>query len=121
MATALAADHGLPITFNMYSPTTSYLDKLATAAPNDKEFFRTSSPDHNLIFDAADLRAVRMKVEAVMEEWPETVVYSRAYNRWMTEPGRVTRSTRRGWHRIAGRGSAPAISVTSGRTCSRPT
>jgi hypothetical protein len=87
LATALAADNGLKITFNMYSPSSGYLSKLVAAAPNDQAFFRTSSPEDNLIFAPADLLQVRNAVEAVMAEWPETVVYSRAYNRWITSEG----------------------------------
>jgi hypothetical protein len=87
LATALAADNGLKITFNMYSPSSGYLSKLAAAAPNDQAFFRTSTPEDNLIFQPADLLQVRATVEATMMEWPETVVYSRAYNRWITSEG----------------------------------
>jgi len=87
LATALAADNGLKITFNMYSPSSGYLAKLVAAAPNDRAFFRTSSPEDNLMFGAADLLQVRNAVEAAMETWPETVVYSKAYNRWITSEG----------------------------------
>ena len=41
----LCRENGLPLTFNLYSPTVTYLAKLAQGDANDNEFFRVSRPD----------------------------------------------------------------------------
>lgn len=83
----MCRDHGLPLTFNMYSPTMTYLEKLASGAPNDKNFFRVSSPDHTPCFSPDDLRRTRDTIDSLMDEFPETIIYSKAYNRWSTQNG----------------------------------
>jgi len=80
-------DHGLPLTFNMWSPTTSLLDKLKSFTPNDDAFFRISTPEKSLMFSDDDLARVRDGLEQAIEDFPETVIYSSAYNRWSTRPG----------------------------------
>ena len=83
----ICRDHELPLTFNMYSPTHSYLRKLNGGAANDRRFFRISRPDDHLGWDEQSLAAARTEVRGLMEAYPETVVYSRAYNDWSTKPG----------------------------------
>jgi hypothetical protein len=83
----IARDNDLRLTFNMYSPSSGYIDKLQSSAPRDGRFFRVSSPESNLVFDSESLTAVRRAVESAMTDFPQTVVYASAYNRWMTEPG----------------------------------
>ncbi|TGY88991.1 radical SAM protein [Marinicauda algicola] len=83
----MCRDHGLPLTFNMYSPTTTYLAKLAAGAPHDGRYFRVSAPGHTPCFSADDLERTRDKVESLMENYPDTIVYSKAYNAWATRPG----------------------------------
>jgi hypothetical protein len=83
----MCRDHGLPLTFNLYSPTRTYLDKLAGAVANDRRFFRISRPEESLRWDDESLAAARRAVLQVMEDYPETVIYSKAYNSWSTRPG----------------------------------
>lgn len=83
----MCRDHGLPLTFNMYSPTVSFLDKLRAWTGNDDKFFRVSSPGHTPCFTAEDLSLTRRLVADLMDEFPDTIIYSKAYNEWMTEPG----------------------------------
>jgi len=95
----MCRDNGLPLTFNLYSPTATYLSKLAEHQPNDDEFFRVSRPDDTPMLSDADLgRAERIVLE-LMEDFPETVLYSRAYNRWSTRPGPL--------HALDAQGTAP--------------
>ena len=82
----MCRDNDLPLTFNMYSPTSTFLEKLGQGAANDDEFFRSSRPDDAPTFSAEDLREVRRTVAGVMDEFPETVLYSRAYNDWACQP-----------------------------------
>lgn len=83
----ICRDNDLPLTFNMYSPTQSYLRKLTEGEGNDRAFFRISSADSNLRWDEDSLAEVRSLMPRLMDEFPETVVYSRAYNDWATRPG----------------------------------
>jgi hypothetical protein len=83
----MCRDHGLPLTFNMYSPTATFLDKLRDWRGNDGDFFRVSSPDDTPCFSVADLVRTRRLVRALMDEFPGTIIYSKAYNDWATAPG----------------------------------
>jgi hypothetical protein len=83
----MCRDHGLPLTFNMYSPTNSFLDKLRVAPGNDDRFFRVSRPGDTPCFSAEGLGEARRVVDALIDEFPDTIVYSKAYNRWITETG----------------------------------
>ena len=58
----MCRDHGLPLTFNMYSPTTKFLAQLRALAPNDHEYFRVSRPDDTPAFSNEDLANVRRVV-----------------------------------------------------------
>jgi hypothetical protein len=83
----MCRDHGLPLTFNMYSPTSTFLAKLRAGARNDDRFFRVSRPGDTPCFTDESLKEARRVIDTLMEEFPQTIVYSRAYNRWITEPG----------------------------------
>lgn len=83
----ICRDNDLPLTFNMYSPTQSYLRKLTEGEDNDRTFFRISSAASNLRWDDASLAEVRNQMPRLMDDFPETIVYSRAYNDWATRPG----------------------------------
>lgn len=54
---------------------------------SDGAYFRISSPTSNLRWDAESLSEVRKVMRSVMEEFPETIVYSPAYNDWVTREG----------------------------------
>lgn len=84
---AMCRDHGLPLTFNLYSPTETFLNKLHRHADNDNHFFRVSRSGHTPCLSTAELARIRRCVAELMEEFPDTVIYSRAYNAWITEPG----------------------------------
>ena len=47
---AMCRDHDLPLTFNLYSPTATFLDKLRASHDNDNEFFRVSRPVTRPVF-----------------------------------------------------------------------
>jgi hypothetical protein len=83
----MCRDHDLTLTFNMYSPTTRFLDKLRAGIGNDGMFFRVSRPGHTPCFSADDLLAARRAVAEVMDEFPDVIVFSRSYNDWATEAG----------------------------------
>lgn len=83
----ICRDHDLPLTFNMYSPTQTYTRKLREGAANDRDYFRISSSESNLRWDAASLREVRRLIPRLMDDFPETIVYSASYNEWATREG----------------------------------
>ena len=83
----ICADHGVELTFNFYSPTRAYNAKLAAHAPNDAAFFRQSWEGHTPCLGPQDLARARDTLEEVLERFPQTVIYSSRFNRWITENG----------------------------------
>jgi len=83
----MCADHDVDLTFNMYSPTYSFLAKLAAGVANDKEFFRVSSQEHSPAFDGETLRKVRRVLDRALERYPNTILYSHDYNKWICGEG----------------------------------
>ena len=82
----LCRENGLPLTFNLYSPTATYLSKLRDGLANDDAFFRSSRPDDTPMMSGDDLELARRTVLGLMEDFPGTVLYSKAYNSWSTRP-----------------------------------
>ncbi len=82
----MCKDHGIPLTFNMYSPTAAFMDKANRGDKNDKAYFRLSEPGKTPTFDKAGLIECRKVVRSLMEDFPETIVYTGAYNDWVTDP-----------------------------------
>lgn len=83
----MCRDHGLPLTFNMYSPTVTFLDKLRDWQGNDDQFFRLSRPGDTPCFSDDDLVRARNLIAELIDEFPDTVIYSKTYNDWVTGPG----------------------------------
>lgn len=83
----IAKDHGLPLTFNLWSPTTSLLSRLSSFSGNDDQFFRISTPEKSLVFGSSDLERTRDVLGQALDDFPDTVIYSHAYNRWSTQRG----------------------------------
>ncbi len=79
-------DAGLKMTFNMYSPTHTYQERLAGIKRSKSEFFRMSSANNNLTWNAESLAKARTCVSRLIDAFPETLVYSHSYNDWITVP-----------------------------------
>jgi hypothetical protein len=77
---------GLKVSFNHFSPSRQYRRKVDTGSAHDGDTFRLSTRDDNLMLTADDLARTRDLIDAALEEWPEAVVYSRYYNRWINDP-----------------------------------
>lgn len=84
--TQACRDHGLPLTFNIYSPTTSFLNKLRENRPHDRDFFRFSTHSDNPLLSAEDLNRIRHLISEQIDAYPETVIYDHHYNRLMSAP-----------------------------------
>lgn len=85
----LCRDHGILLTFNHYSPTHSFLKKLGAGVENDSQYFRLSSAGATPCLEGDSLRRARDTVDELMDDFPETIVYSRAINRRATQPGQI--------------------------------
>lgn len=83
----LCQDHDLPLTFNIYSPTHQFNRKLSASAPNDSSYFRISSPDSSPKLDDAALKRLRRAMNQAIEDYPDTVIYSKSYNDYICQPG----------------------------------
>jgi hypothetical protein len=73
------------MTFSYFSPTTSYLDKLAVAAP-PSAYFRVSNAQDNLILGPADFAAARIEIERALRDFPRSIRYSLDYDDWIAGP-----------------------------------
>jgi MoaA/NifB/PqqE/SkfB family radical SAM enzyme len=82
----IVSDHGIRLSFNYFSPTNSYLAKLAANAANDNEFFRISSKDDNFVLLPDSLRQTRDAIDEAIERYPSTIFHTHAFNRVCTEP-----------------------------------
>jgi hypothetical protein len=82
----MCRDNGVKLTFNIWSPTRTFLEKLRAHSANDDGFFRVSQPDDTPLLSGAGLEDARRTVSSAMDEFPDTIVYSRAYNDWSTRP-----------------------------------
>lgn len=80
------AREGALLSFSIFSPTELYRAKLGVGAGNDGDYFRISRPEDNLVPGPVDLARIHATLDAVADRYPRTVVYSRAYNRWVTDP-----------------------------------
>lgn len=84
--TRIIHDHGIRLSFNYFSPTHSYLAKLAADAKNDDEFFRISSRADNFVLTADALERARDTIDDMIDLYPETVFHTHAFNRICTDP-----------------------------------
>lgn len=87
--TKMVCDHGIALSFNYFSPTEKYLEKLAAAAPNDNEFFRFSTSDDNMLLTDAALERVRNRIDEMIDLYPDVVFHSHAFNRAVTNPAGI--------------------------------
>lgn len=77
-------NHGVPMTFNYYAPTAKYQQELASSTKNDSDYFRFSNSKQNLVMTQADYRRAREIIEKTKNAFPETIIYSMAYDAWIT-------------------------------------
>jgi len=83
------ADNGLSISFNHYSASRQYKNKIRAGAATDgvKSTFRLSDHHFNLLFTPDTLAAAQDTITHVREDYPNTVIFSEAYNRFVHRPG----------------------------------
>lgn len=81
----ITAEHGLQITFSMFSPTATYLQKRATSAPPDKNYFRLAHSIKSPIFSPDDLKKIDDLTTEMLISYPDTVLTTKGYNKRMTQ------------------------------------
>lgn len=84
----MCKENGIPVTFNMYTPSINFSKKLEQSAKHDNSHFRFSTVKKNPSFHRIeDLYRARDTVDELLDDFPETVYYSHSYNHWITSPG----------------------------------
>lgn len=83
--TRLARDHGVPLTFSYFSPTTLYNAKSASSATVTSEYFRMGNSDQTPVLTREDYAMAREKILEAMQLFPGTIEYSLAYDAWVTQ------------------------------------
>ncbi|NOY62739.1 MAG: hypothetical protein GXP10_06240 [Gammaproteobacteria bacterium] len=83
------SEYDLPLSFSYFSPTDDYLYRLNSGSVGRSEYFRISSSSNNLLMSQDDFRRARSAIEQVMSEFPETIVYSLAFDSWLSNPDGV--------------------------------
>jgi hypothetical protein len=81
----MCAEHGVRLTFSHFSPTTDYWTFLRGRS-GGREFFRMRD-GNALTLDTDQLGRAEALIARAMEEEPDTVVYTPAFNRWIHRPG----------------------------------
>lgn len=77
-------EHGLPLTFNYYSPTQRYQQELNGMVQPRPDYFRFSNSERNLVMGAEDYQRTKEIIKQAKAAYPDTIVYSMAYDEWVT-------------------------------------
>lgn len=77
------------LTFNHYSPTEKYNERLIAKSENNKKFFRISNVEDNLLLTSDDLMKSRSIVDGLIDKHGDRVVCSHYYNQWITNPSGI--------------------------------
>lgn len=81
----MAYEHGIDITFNLFSASETFLDKIESGIENDKKFFRESSDTDSPLMDTNDLRRVHDTLSEMRETYPDTVLITPTVNKILTQ------------------------------------
>ena len=77
------ASHNLPITFQVYSPTTDYLSKIKDNEQKKYKFIHSSTNDYNLVMHTEDnVRACEI-VKKAIRKFPDHVVFTSDLADWV--------------------------------------
>ena len=75
---------GIDISFQDFSMTTEYMRLLeADAPPGENPYFRISTADDNLSLSMADRARAAAIIDALIDRFPERIIFSKALNDWM--------------------------------------
>ncbi len=83
-------DAGIQLSFNHFSGTTEYVRGLTAAAPGDPSAPSTIPRENGLRLTADDLQRIRRTCSRLLDEYPDTVVYSETMNELVNQPQSVS-------------------------------
>lgn len=81
---AQCAEFGLPLTFSYFSSTIDYMKRLRGEDHSDAYIF-SSTPDENLRMKPSDFALARVQIDAAMKAYPDTIIYDRDYDDWVSQ------------------------------------
>ena len=87
----ICRDAGLQLTFSLYSPTDTFLMRRNLNTTGNEPGLKKARLLEDPCFTEDDLTRICDLLGGLLEDYPETVVYSQAYNRWSTRPGPLYR------------------------------
>jgi hypothetical protein len=79
----LCADKGLRLSFNHYSPTGDYLNRLSDEKIDRSDYFRFSDSQDNLLLGPSDLARSQALIGEAMENYPQFILYNHHFNQWV--------------------------------------
>lgn len=79
----LCADQGARLSFNHFSPSSEYLNRLQPGGAARDEYFRFSSRAENLILTRRDLDQSESAIAEAQDRYPETIVYDAGFSAWV--------------------------------------
>jgi hypothetical protein len=82
----LCADKGLRLSFNHYSPTSDYLNRLGDDQLDRSDYFRFSHSQDNLLLGPSDLARSRALIGEAMENHPQFILYDPYFSEWVHRP-----------------------------------
>jgi hypothetical protein len=85
------ADRGAVLTFNLFSPTTKYLDTRVDLDESDRRFFRRRRTAGDPTLTPSDIDRATGEILRAMQDFPEAVLYSAVFHRWLTRSGGLYR------------------------------
>ena len=83
----VSKDHGLPVTFSIFSPTQTYLEKIHAQQAPDNRFYRVASSRGAPVFDDEGLKKLKESFDWSLDNYADTVLFSEAYADWICKPG----------------------------------
>lgn len=121
----MCADHGVPITFNYFSPTDDYQARLAGSVTSESDYFHASSSEDNLALTPADLLRAHEAIAEARSRHPDAIWYSLDYDRWITSGEPLYRLDAEGIAIDCGNRVSPAhrhinadLTISTGKCCS---
>lgn len=81
----LAHNHGVPLTFSYFSPTTLYNEKSSSSSANISEYFRMGHSQSTPTLSREDYDRAREQIVRAMQLYPQTIEYSLGYDAWVTQ------------------------------------
>ncbi|AGT08776.1 radical SAM protein [Paracoccus aminophilus] len=79
-------DHGLALTFSLFSSTIEYERNLKSGQQSKGSYFRFSSPQADMRLDDTGLQTARTAILQACKDFPETAKIPPEFVDWMTQP-----------------------------------